>query len=358
MRWPLFGQVATLPEEQPIAAHRKKTVDELVKRLLLIFGLVLLVAASLGAVYYNLFLPRQQPASNLQVDLTPERIARGRYLAINVLQCVDCHSERDWGLYGGPPREPVGAGRACLTRETEAAGVNVGQANFPGVLCIRNITPDKDTGIGRWTDGEIIRAVREGVDHQGKGLFPIMPYFVYAHVADADMEAVVAYLRSMRPVHSAQTPQRQVDFPLNMLIQLWPEPVKGPVVAPEPSDRIAYGRYLATIARCEFCHTPRPMNSMDGFPGREFAGGMPFYLTRERIMYTMNLTPHATGLGPWTKEQFIRRFRERAVPQPVSLKDNTLMNWSAFAGMTDEDLGALYDFFRTLPPVPYQQEPI
>ena len=100
------------------------------------------------------------------------------------------------------------------------------------------------------------------------------------------------------------------------------------------------------------------MNSMEGFPGREFAGGMPFFLTSERIMYTMNLTPHESGLGNWTREQFIQLFRDRAVPRPVSLKENTLMNWSAFAGMTDEDLGALFDFFRSLPPVPYQQEPI
>ena len=321
-------------------------------------ALAVALTATLGVAYYNLFLPRQQPAADIQVKITPERVERGRYLAINVLQCVDCHSERDWGLYGGPPQEPIGAGRACLTRETEAAGVNVGQENFPGILCIRNITPDDDTGIGHWTDGEIIRAVREGVDHRGQGLFPIMPYFVYANVADTDMEAVVAYLRSMPPVRSTQTPQRQVDFPLNMLIQLWPKPVRGPVVAPEPSDRIAYGRYLATIARCEFCHTPRPMNSMEGFPGREFAGGMPFFLTSERIMYTMNLTPHETGLGNWTREQFIQLFRDRAVPRPVSLKENTLMNWSAFAGMTDEDLGALFDFFRSLPPVPYRQEPI
>ncbi len=328
------------------------------KRVLQILGLVLAVGIAVGAVYYNLFLPRQQAPAELTVDLTPERIERGRYLVINVLQCVDCHSERDWGLYGGPPREPIGAGRACLTRETEAAGVNVGQENFPGVLCIRNITPDRETGIGSWSDGEIIRAVRDGVDHQGKGLFPIMPYFVYAKVADADMEAVVAYLRSMKPVRSTRTPERQVDFPLNMLIQLWPKPVKGPVVAPDPANRVAYGRYLATVARCEFCHSPRPMNSMEGFPGREFSGGMPFYLTSERIMYTMNLTPHESGLGPWTKEQFIQLFRSRAVPRPVTLKENTLMNWSAFAGMTDEDLGALYDFFRTLAPVPYQQEPL
>ena len=137
-----------------------------------------------------------------------------------------------------------------MTRTTETAGVNVGQENFAGILCIRNITPDVETGIGSWTDGEIIRAVREGVDHNGEGLFPIMPYFIYRHVSDKDMEAVVAYLRSMEPGVSVR-PERQIDFPLNLMVKMWPEPVDGPVIAPDPSDRINYGEYLATIARCE-----------------------------------------------------------------------------------------------------------
>jgi mono/diheme cytochrome c family protein len=326
----------------------------------LIFGLTalaLLVLAA-GAVWYNAFLPRQRPAPEVTVAGTPEQIERGRYLAVNVLQCVDCHSERDWSLYGGPPMEPIGAGRRCLTRETPTAGVNAGQEFFPGVLCIRNITPEPETGIGNWTDGEIFRAVREGVDRDGKGLFPIMPYFVYRHLGDEDMAAVVAYLRTLKPVRSPRNPERQVDFPLNLLIQLWPRPLDGPVTAPDPADTVAYGRYLARIARCEFCHTPRNPNSMEGFEGREFAGGMPFFLTGERVMYTMNLTPHESGLGGWAKEMFIQRFKARANPVPVSLKENTLMNWSAFAGMTEEDLGALYDFFMTLPPVAYRQEPL
>lgn len=244
-----------------------------------------------------------------------------------------------------------------MTRETETAGVNVGQEFFPGVLCIRNITPDVETGIGGWTDGEIIRAVREGVDRDGYGLFPIMPYFIYRHVADEDMHAVVAYLRSMQPVRSAVVPEKQIDFPMNMMVHLWPEPLDGPVAKPDESDRIAYGEYLSRIARCEFCHTPRDPNSMDGFEGRRLAGGMPFHLGG-RVLYTMNLTPHETGLGGWTREQFIARFKQFKDPLEVAPEANTLMNWNAFAGMTEEDLAALYDFFMTLPPVPTELEEI
>jgi hypothetical protein len=168
-----------------------------------------------------------------------------------------------------------------MNRQTEVAGINVGQENFPGHLCIRNITQDKVTGIGAWTDGEIMRAVREGVGHDGQGLFPIMPYFIYRHLADDDLEAVVAYLRTMKPVESVR-PVRQIDFPLNMLVRLWPEPVTTPVIAPPRSDTIRYGEYLSRIARCEFCHTPRDPNSLDGFMGREFAGGMPFFFSASR----------------------------------------------------------------------------
>ncbi len=316
-----------------------------------------LVVAAFGAVaWVILVLPDSQPSSDIQVEMTPDNIERGRYLAINVLQCVDCHSERDWYRFGGPPIEPVGAGRSCMTRETEAAGVNAGQENFPGKLCIRNITPDVETGIGGWTDGEIIRAVREGVDHNGEGLFPIMPYFIYRHISDADMEAVVAYLRSVDPVKSAR-PERQIDFPLNMMVRTFPEPVDGPVTAPDPTDAVAYGEYLSRIARCEFCHTPKDPNSMEGFEGRDFAGGMPFFLNG-RVMYTMNLTPHESGLGNWTREQFIQLFKSRSEAFPVPYDGNTLMNWQAFSGMTEEDLGALYDFFMTLPPKPFIKESI
>jgi hypothetical protein len=318
--------------------------------------LMVVAGAILTLAYFTVFLPRHQPAQDIKVAMTPENIERGRYLAINVLQCVDCHSERDWSLYGGPPIEPVGAGRSCMTKDTEAAGVNAGQANFPGILCIRNITPDVETGIGGWTDGEIIRSVREGVDNHGSSLFPIMPYFIYRNVSDQDMEAVVAYLRSVEPVTSVR-PQKEINFPMNYLMHLWPEPLDGPVPMPDRSDRLAYGEYLAVVARCEFCHTPKDPNSMDGFEGRRFAGGMPFFLNG-KVMYPMNLTPHESGLGSWTKEQFIQRFKMFAEPMKVDPRDNTLMNWNAFSGMTEEDLGLLYNFFMTLPPVPTELEPI
>jgi len=308
----------------------------------------------LGAtiIFLTYFMPRQRPPTDLRVTITPELLERGTYLVEHVLLCNDCHSERDWTIYGGPPKPPFGAGRECMTRRTETIGVRVseGQGNFPGILCIRNITPDPESGIGNWTDGELSRAIREGVDHNGEGLFPIMPYFIYRSISDADIQAVIAYMRKLEPV-SAERPERDIDFPMSTLIQLFPEPLDGPVPHPDPHDSIATGEYLATIARCGFCHTPREGQGKEGVRGQEFAGGVPFVLgTRE--MPSRNLTPDPTGIGPWTKQAFLDRFRRFGDRHPVAtLEDNTLMDWAAFAGMTDQDLGAIYDYLRSLPPI-------
>ena len=184
------------------------------KKLLLgLVGVLALAAAGVAGWYWG-YLPKQQPVQDWAVEATPELIERGRYLTINVLQCVDCHSERDWTLYGGPPVEPIGAGRECMDRNSEPRGVNVGETTFPGIMCIRNITQDVETGIGGWTNGEIVRAVREGVDLDGNGLFPIMPYFIYRHLADEDMRAVLAYLRTMPAVASIR-PEKEIDFPMS-----------------------------------------------------------------------------------------------------------------------------------------------
>ena len=239
-----------------------------------------------------------------------------------------------------------------MTRDTKSIGVVVsrGQGNFPGVLCIRNITPDPESGIGKWTDGEIIRSIREGVDHKGLGLFPIMPYFIYRSISDQDAAAVVAYMRSLEPVEATR-PERSIDFPMNLLIEMFPEPLDGPVAHPDPSNPVAYGEYLATIARCGFCHTPRQNQGKDGIPGMEFSGGVPFALG-SKITPSKNLTPDQTGIGPWTKAAFIARFKRFGDPQPVArIEDNTLMDWPAYSGMTEADLGAIYEFLRSLPPV-------
>jgi mono/diheme cytochrome c family protein len=313
--------------------------------------LAVLVLAVAGALLYIYgILPRQRPPPDFRVEATPEVIARGDYLVNHVLLCNDCHSERDWTLYSGPAKPPLGAGRPCMDRNSKAVGINFGMGGFPGRLCIRNITPDVETGIGGWTDGEIVRAIREGVSRDGEALFPIMPWFMYTGLSDEDAAAVIAYMRAQPPVKSFR-PDRQLDFPLNIIFRFYPRPLDGPVASPPRSDSVGYGRYLSRIARCEFCHTARVRGRLEPLPGRLFSGGVPFVMGT-RTAYSMNLTPHPSGLGAWTKAQFIGRFRLHTQPFPVVEEANSEMDWIAFSGMTDEDLGAIWDYLRTLPPLP------
>ena len=319
------------------------------RRILLIVSLTLVIVIAGALTWIYGFLPRQRPAPELVIEYTPELVARGDYLVNEVLLCLDCHSERDWTQYSGPAQPPLGAGRPCIDHDSKAVGINFGSGGFPGRLCIQNITPDMETGIGAWTDGEIARAIREGVSRDGRALFPVMPWFMYQQMSDEDVSAVIAYLRSMPPVNYYR-PGQILDFPLNILNRIYPRPLSGPVPAVDRNDTVAWGEYLSKIARCEFCHTPRLRRSIDPIPDRLMAGGVPFFMGRD-MHYSKNLTPHPDGMGLWTKEMFIGRFRLHTEPFPLkNEEDNSEMNWVEFSGMSDEDLGAIWDYLMTLPP--------
>jgi hypothetical protein len=237
-----------------------------------------------------------------------------------------------------------------MDNDSKAVGINFGMAGFPGRLCIRNITPDVETGIGGWTDGEIVRAMREGVSRNGEALFPIMPWFMYQYMSDEDAAAVIAYLRAQEPVKSFR-PDRKLDFPLNIIFRFYPKPLDGPVPSIPRSDTVAYGKYLTKVARCEFCHTARVRGQVEPVADRLMSGGVPFTMGT-RTEYSKNLTPHPDGLGSWTKEAFIARFRVHTAPFPLEREeDNSEMDWVAFSGMSDEDLGAIWDYLQTLPPL-------
>lgn len=319
--------------------------------------LLLLIAGLL--IYTYGIMPNVQPAADVQASNDPAVIERGRYLAENVVLCSDCHSERDWQYYGGPRKEPTGIGRECITEDTPAQGVITTEDDSIGVvssdtrigtLCIPNITPHPTAGLGEWTDGEIIRAMREGVDNEGQGLFPIMPYFIFRNIADSDAEAIVAYIRSLQPIDKKR-PEKDITFPINLLMQFWPQPVTEPVPLPDRSDSVAYGEYLAEIARCKFCHTPRTRFGRGMIDELKFSGGVPFHINK-LLLYSNNLTPDPeTGIGSWSREKFIAFFKQHLEKRIVPDDENTLMNWNAYAGMTEEDIGAIYDYLQTVPAI-------
>jgi mono/diheme cytochrome c family protein len=226
---------------------------------------------------------------------------------------------------------------------------------MPGVVAAQNITPDPVTGLGNWTDGEVLRAIREGVDKNGDALFPMMPYEHFRYMSDDDAKSVVAYLRTLKPIRHS-VPAKHLDFPVNLAIKFVPKPLNGPITAPDPQkDHLGYGKYLTTIGGCHECHTPH-----DDHGGRveakAFTGGWEMKGPWGRVV-TANLTPSAgTFVGRSSKEEFIGRFKSFAsldasnspIAQPGH---NTVMPWLPFSHMKDEDLAAIYDYLKTLPPV-------
>lgn len=315
----------------------------MLKRFLLTVLLVVVVVVGSGTLYLVLKRPASRPPSTETIVSTPALVERGRYLA-TLFSCLHCHTEPDptrWG--GGVGREDrLGAGGLCWGAEQ----------GLPGTVCSKNITPDPETGIGAWTDGEILRAVREGIARDGTALFPIMDYPNFRLIPDDDARAIVAYLRTLKPIKRA-IPPRDLKPPLNIVVKFIPRPLEGPVPPIDTGNAVAYGDYLTKVAGCFTCHSPVDERH-DLLPGKQFSGGQEFVFLGLRVR-SANLTPHETGLGKRTKEEFIAQFRSFADPALADLQvepaKNTVMPWLALSGASDQDLGAIYDFLRTQPPI-------
>ncbi|HJU42813.1 MAG TPA: hypothetical protein VJ691_08355 [Vicinamibacterales bacterium] len=313
------------------------------KRALKVAGVlvvVALVAAAAGLGYLFFAFPDVPVRSDYRIEPTPERLARGRYLNDHVVGCTTCHSQRDWTRFSGPVKaDTIGTGGQQF---------NLGPA---GMLYSKNITP---AAIGSWTDGELLRAVTGGVSQDGTPLFPLMPYPHYGAMSDDDMHAALAYVRSLKAIDNANIPERRLSFPLNLIVRTIPE-AAAPQPRPPVTDKMAYGRYVLRSALCADCHTPIDDQGTP-LPGMEFAGGMEFVETGYRVR-AANITPDAdTGIGSWTEQQFIDRFKsfegiEQPVLSDVERRQNTVMPWTAYAGMTREDLAAVFAALRAQKPI-------
>jgi hypothetical protein len=219
---------------------------------------------------------------------------------------------------------------------------------LPGVLIARNITP---AVLGGWSDGEIYRAITGGLRRDGSALFPLMPYDAYRFMAQEDLLAIIAYLRTLQPVNN-EIPLHQLNFPLNLIVNSIPKPAD-----PRPvnrADPVAYGQYLTTVAGCRWCHTP-VNETQRSIPELELAGGHEFPLGGF-VARAANITPdEETGIGRWSREDFIARFRRYRGPDgriPVGPGDsNTVMSWTMYAEMTDGDLGAIHAYLRQVKPI-------
>ncbi len=305
--------------------------------------LVVIVIVVIGVVlsYVKFALP-SVPAPDIKVEITPERIERGEYLANHVWVCMDCHSDRDWTQFSAPPVPGTeGSGGDEFTEEM----------GFPGHYYATNITPG---GIGDWTDGEVFRAITSGIGKDGRALFPIMPYPYLANADREDIYAVIAYLRTLDPIEKTY-PEPTSTFPMNFIINLIPaEPQLRDDI--DRNDKITYGKYLAWS--CIECHTVADKGQI--VEERAYAGGREFPLPLGGTVYSANITPDpGTGIGRWTEAQFIQRFKmyaDSAYQDPAVGENqfNTYMPWKMFAGMKESDLSAIYAYLQSVKPIPNQ----
>ena len=269
-------------------------------------------------------------------------IARGEYLANHVTLCMDCHSERNWNLFSAPP-----------VPGTEGKGGEIFDQNnvgIPGTVYSRNITPDSATGIGTWADEDIIRAVTRGISKRGDTLFPIMPYVNYQQMSKYDLNCLIAYLRSLKPIHH-EVPKRNLMVPIGAVYATLPLDKSQPEIGPPMTDQVAYGGYMTTIAACFDCHTPMVKGAYD--LSKAFAGGFCFNIPQGTVC-SANITPDsATGIGTWNEEKFLAKFTPYRDPATNDMPQGdlyTIMPVRMYSGMKDEDLKAIYAFLRTLPP--------
>ncbi len=313
------------------------------KKLLKITGILLSFFAALiaGAVIYlNTAYPNVDPPANIKITSTPEMISRGSYIANNVAVCMDCHSQRDFSKFSGP-----------IVKGTEGKGGELfdQKMGLPGKIYVKNITP---AALKDWTDGDLVRAITMGVSKKNEALFPMMPYPHYNEMSEEDLYSVIAYLRTLEPIEGSY-PDKELDFPLNHLINTMPIQTYKPARI-DKSNPAEYGKYLVTMASCNHCHTPAEKG--EPVAGMDYAGGAEINLPFGTIR-SANITPDIqTGIGAWTKEIFIAKFKAYD-PALHGYKDvnpgefNSIMPWSMYAGMTEEDLGAIYDYLRTLKPI-------
>lgn len=306
----------------------------------IIFVILLLVVIG-AATYVKTALPNVGPPPDLKVEITPERVERGEYLANHVMLCMDCHGERDFSLFAAPPKPgSQGSGGEIFDQKF----------GFPGTFVAVNLTP---FGIGDWTDGELYRAITCGVSKDGHALFPVMPYKNFGKMADEDIHSVIAYLRTLSPIENS-LPTREIDFPVNFIINTMP--IKGvPEAIPSKSDPVAYGKYMINAAGCAECHTKHEKGEV---VGKYLAGGFVFPMPDGSVVRSANITQHPTkGIGSWTEETFMKRFKQyvtdstKAVIPVEPGQMQTIMPWYMYAGMDSLDLKSIFAYLKTVEPV-------
>jgi hypothetical protein len=250
---------------------------------------------------------------------------------------MTCHSPRDTTKPGFPPIASK-KGSGVILYDIEEAR-----------LAAPNITPDKETGAGNWTDDMLARAIREGIGHDGRVLSLPMYWGSFRHLSDEDLASVVVYLRTIPPVKN-KLPKRRFSAEHEKEGQGRSQPLLTPVAAPDLSDPVTRGRYYIKTADCIGCHTGWYKRNPGIFGGgnklENYYGWARLWKADTSYVFSTNITPHETGLKGWTPELFLNVIRTG--------KSGLLaprMPWVAYKNMTDEDLAAILTALQKLHPV-------
>lgn len=301
----------------------------------LITGALALLVLFCGFVSMRLQTGRSfdAPYPELHASSDPAAIERGQYLVYGPAHCVDCHSN--------PADEPPKQGQLRKL----SGGVTWDLP--PGKFYAKNITPDLETGIGRYTDPELARLLRHGVKPDGSAALPFMRY---SNLADDDLVAILSFLRSQEPVRH-EVPESELTLLGKAVLAFVIEPT-GPTRPLQKTvprgPTVEYGDYLASdVAGCANCHTKLDLKT-GAFAGKLFAGGAehPSKKDPNQIFVSPNLTPHPKDgwLDGWSEDAFVRRMSTGPV------FDGTPMPWESYALLTEEDSRAIYRFLSTLSP--------
>src|SRR5262245_44848336 len=270
-------------------------------------------------------------------DGTSDVVARGEYLANHVAGCGNCHTP-----YAGDQPDTTRLFAGVPDRHN-VAGI--------GTINSANLTPD-ETGLKTWTDDEIKRSIREGIRKDGSVMWPNMPYYELANLADEDLDAIVAYLRSVPPVQNAL-----VRRPYTLRTEPF-KPMTGDIIqhstvaGTDTNYAMAQrGRYLASFC-CVHCHTPnQTTGDYRRDPTKVFGGNYRFdpYLSyTPKLVYSRNLTPHENGI----KDRSVAQVKEAIKNSGSALcKPMASLSKNYLSGMADDDATAIAIFLTTLPPI-------
>ena len=253
-------------------------------------------------------------SSHLTAANDNAQLWRGKYIVESFGACSSCH-HKDYS--GGLVIKGIGF-----------------TANVP------NITQDKKTGIGAWSDEEIIKAIREGERPDGSTIGMPMPIKEYRHISDRDIDAIVTYLRTIPPVSKAIAPS---NYP-NGLPENYGSSI-GKVDDVPDSDPVAYGKYMVTVSHCLDCHTPYDAKTGKRIDTRLGAGGFEFDMGELGIAITSNLTP--AGSLPFYSDAELKTIIRTGI-RPDGSKLLPVMSFKHYAKIKDKDIDAIIAYLRSL----------